>query len=89
MFVGLVALFGTIDEFPGALLSDLNHQAADGMLSLGIIGLLYGAFLGAQSIGSALAHRLSDLPLRRIALVSVLAHGVLLGALAGVDWNRR
>jgi len=86
MFVGLVALFGTIDEFPGALLSDLNQHAAGGMLTLGVIGLLYGTFLGAQSVGSALAHRLRQLPLRRIAPISLLAHGVLLGALAGGVW---
>jgi len=86
MFVGLVAVFGTIDEFPGALLAEQGQHAPQGALSLGIIGVLYGVFLGAQSVGSALAHRFGAAQLRRIALVSVLAHGVLLGALALGTW---
>ncbi|MGE0625515.1 MAG: MFS transporter [Pseudomonadales bacterium] len=86
MFVGLVALFGTIDEFPGALLEDLNQGPAQGMLSLGVIGVLYGAFLGSQSIGAALAHRFRVMPARRIAMVSLLAHGILLGGLAAGMW---
>ncbi|HEY5644793.1 MAG TPA: MFS transporter [Pseudomonadales bacterium] len=80
MFVGLVALFGTIDEFPGTLLAE------QGVMSLGTIGLLYGAFLGAQSLGSALAHRLHAVKLGRIAVVSAFAHCLLLGALAAGAW---
>lgn len=80
MFVGLVAVFGTIDEFPGPLLAE------HGVLTLGVIGVLYGAFLGAQSVGSAFAHRLRAMPLQRIALLSLLAHAVMLAALAAGVW---
>jgi hypothetical protein len=85
-FVGLITLFGTIDEFPGTLLAELNETTAPGVLPLGIIGLLYGAFLGSQSVGAALAHRFQALAPRRIATVSLLAHGLLLAALGAGVW---
>lgn len=86
MFVALVAMFGTIDEFPGTLLADLNQHTARGMLSLGAIGLLYGAFLGAQSVGSALAHRFRAVSFRSLAVASLFAHVLLLAALAAGVW---
>ncbi|MEJ2089102.1 MAG: hypothetical protein P8Y69_11655, partial [Gammaproteobacteria bacterium] len=54
-----------------------------GVLSLGMIGMLYGGILGARAVGTALAHRLRALGLRRIGLVSVVAHGLLFLCMSG------
>ncbi|MGD8829800.1 MAG: MFS transporter [Pseudomonadales bacterium] len=81
VYVVLIGTYGTIDEFPGALL-DQTSRAEGAALSLGAIGLLYGAFVGAEAIGSAVAHRLQFLGHAQIGVASVIAHAVLLAALA-------
>lgn len=81
MFVFFMGAGGVVDEYIGPLLEE------PGVLSLGTIGMLYGGILGARAIGTALAHRLRALGLRRIGMVSVLAHGLLfVGMSSGLVW---
>jgi MFS family permease len=77
MFVCFMGMSGVVDEYVGPLL------AAPGILTLGVIGVLYGIILGARALGAALAHRLRHIPLRRIGLLSLAAHMMLLASQAG------
>lgn len=81
MFVFFLGASGVVDEYVGPLLEE------PGVLSLGAIGLLYGAILGSRAIGTALAHRARALGLRQIGIVSLLAHGLLFaGMMDNLVW---
>lgn len=80
MFVVFMGLSGVVDEYLGPLLVE------QGDFSLGVVGMLYGAILGCRAVGTALAHRLRALPLRRIGLTSGFGHGLLLiGLVSGMQ----
>lgn len=63
MFVIFMGMSGVVDEYLGPLLAE------PGVLSLVVIGVLYGSTLGARAVGTTLAHRLRSLGLRQIGLV--------------------
>lgn len=77
MLIFFMGASGVVDEYLGPLLRE------PGVLSLGVIGVLYGAILGVRAIGAALAHRLRQLSLRQIGMVSVAAHLLLVAGMTG------
>ncbi len=85
MFIVFAGLSGVLDEYVGPL---LKEELA---LSLGTIGLIYGVVVGCQAFGSALAHRLGNVPLTRAGWISTGSHvllgaGLVLTTLLGVAW---
>lgn len=85
MFIAFVGLAGVMDEYIGPL---LKEEVA---LSLGTIGLVYGAVLGCQALGNSAAHRLGGVPLKGVGWLSGLSHlllvaGLLAGMTLGVVW---
>ena len=85
MFIVFIGLSGVVDEYIGPLLKD------DFNMTLGSIGVIYGAVLGCQAFGNALAHRLRALRLSTLGRVSagshlLLAAGLALGVYSDVIW---
>jgi MFS family permease len=76
MFIVFVGLSGVVDEYIGPLLKDeLN-------MTLGTIGLIYGAVLGCLAFGNAIAHRLGAVQLSTLGRVSAGSHLLLAAGLA-------
>ncbi len=80
MFILFLGLSGVVDEYLGPLLRELGN------FSLGVIGVLSGLILGSRALGTAFAHRLRTLPLRRIGFASAGGHLLMiLGLIAGLS----
>lgn len=76
MFIVFVGLTGVVDEYLGPLLKE------DLALSPGVVGLLYGAALGCQAIGTAMAHRFRKVSLTIVGRISAASHLLLAAGLA-------